>query len=124
MLKFSHTKISTFTAHATLKCLLNIDFTDPRTKNIPFFFRSHIVGAPYFFILHKVTNTDDYPSNIASEDDFQDYAQSLGINKDSHVVVYDNSGDGGMYFGGRAWYLFKVLLYYDCMIVINHDTAL
>lgn len=72
------------------------------------FHNGHIPGASYFSITHKVTNTDDYPSNIASTEDFQEYARSLGVNNDSHVVVYDNSGDGGFYFGGRAWYLFKL----------------
>jgi len=45
-----------------------------------------------------------FPNTVPSEVQFTSEAQSLGINKDSAIVVYD---DKGIYSSARAWYLFK-----------------
>ncbi|NOH79970.1 sulfurtransferase [Vibrio sp. RE86] len=46
------------------------------------------------------------PHMMPSEQRFNDLAQSLGINNDSTVVVYDNSGT---FASPRAWWMFRAM---------------
>lgn len=45
-----------------------------------------------------------FPNTFPSVEQFTKEAQTLGINKDSAIVVYD---DKGIYSSARAWWLFK-----------------
>ncbi|CAH1782839.1 unnamed protein product [Owenia fusiformis] len=68
----------------------------------------HIPGSQHFDIMHKVENTEMFPRNFPSATDFENYAQSLGINTEDHVIVYGTfPGKNGYFIGGRAWLLFK-----------------
>ena len=39
---------------------------------------------------------------------FEDYVGNLGIDKDTHVVVYDNNETIGMFTAQRVWWTFRV----------------
>ena len=73
------------------------------------FSRKHIPVCLYFDIMHQVVQTAVYPRNIPSASTFEQYVCSLGVDPDTHVVVYDNTGQGGFFTAGRAWWLFKVV---------------
>ena len=50
-----------------------------------------------------------YPRNIPAAADFEARARSVGVNNDSHLVLYDQCPSGnGFFIGGRAWWTFKV----------------
>ncbi len=42
---------------------------------------------------------------------FEEQAKGLGINSDTHVIVYSGDGTNGFYFGGRGWWMFYVCNY-------------
>jgi thiosulfate/3-mercaptopyruvate sulfurtransferase len=44
------------------------------------------------------------PNKIISPDSFEELARSMGVNNDSHVVVYC---DNAMLFSSRVWWAFK-----------------
>jgi thiosulfate/3-mercaptopyruvate sulfurtransferase len=47
-----------------------------------------------------------FPHTMADEDHFQREAQKLGINANSHIVVYDSKG---LYCSPRVWWMFKAM---------------
>ena len=47
-----------------------------------------------------------YPNTMLSDKKFQKQARSLGINKDSTIVVYDTIG---IYTSPRVWWMFKAM---------------
>lgn len=47
-----------------------------------------------------------FPNTFPSEKQFTKEAQSLGINSDSAIVIYD---DKGIYSSARAWWMFKAM---------------
>ena len=63
-----------------------------------------------FDLMSGVINTDMHPRNFPSPDSFQAHVRDLGVNQDSHVVVYDTTGRGGFFIGSRSWWNFKVLV--------------
>ena len=68
--------------------------------------KSEQISNTRFFDIKK--NFSDvsapFPNTVPTETQFIEEAQSLGVNNDSAVVVYD---DKGIYSSARAWYLFK-----------------
>ncbi|KAG8436273.1 hypothetical protein GDO86_007396 [Hymenochirus boettgeri] len=67
----------------------------------------HIPGASYFDIDKCKDKTSPYEVMLPSESDFAKYVGNLGINNETHVVVYD-ADHLGMYYAPRAWWMFKV----------------
>lgn len=67
----------------------------------------HIPGALYFDIDECKDQTSPYEMMIPSESHFAKYVGNLGINNDSHVVIYD-ADQVGVYYAARAWYMFRV----------------
>lgn len=64
-----------------------------------------IPDARLFDIKKKFSDTTaEFPSTFPSEEQFQQSARELGINKNSAIVVYD---DKGIYSSARVWWLFK-----------------
>ncbi len=55
-----------------------------------------------------------FPSTCPSEGQFTQEAQTLGINKDSVIVVYD---DKGIYSSARAWWLFRVFGHHNVAVL-------
>ncbi|WP_033958282.1 sulfurtransferase [Psychroserpens jangbogonensis] len=65
----------------------------------------YIPNSRYFDIKGKFNDISaEFPNTIPSEQQFEDEARQLGINKDSIIVVYD---DKGIYWSPRVWWLFK-----------------
>ncbi len=65
-----------------------------------------IPKARFFDIKQKFSDTSaPFPSTLPSLQQFETEAQTLGVNKDAYIVVYD---DKGIYSSARAWWLFKV----------------
>ncbi|MAD98678.1 MAG: sulfurtransferase [Flavobacteriaceae bacterium] len=50
--------------------------------------------------------TADFPNTLLSPEFFQERAQSLGINADSCIVVYDGYG---IYSAPRVWWMFQIM---------------
>ncbi|XP_063282573.1 thiosulfate sulfurtransferase-like [Pelobates fuscus] len=67
----------------------------------------HIPGALYFDIDECKDQGSPYEVMLPSESSFAKYVGNLGINNDSHVVIYD-ADHLGMYYAPRAWWMFKV----------------
>jgi len=64
-----------------------------------------IPNTLFFNIKHRFSDVSaPFPNTVPSKTHFNKEAQTLGINNDSAVVVYD---DKGIYSSARAWYLFK-----------------
>ena len=79
-------------------------------RSIIFTFREHIPGAVFFDLFKDVQNTDVLPRNVPEASVFEANAQRAGVNKDSHVIVYDSEGKCGFFLGSRAWWTFQVNL--------------
>ncbi|CAJ0936711.1 unnamed protein product [Ranitomeya imitator] len=67
----------------------------------------HIPGALYFDIDECKEKTSPYETMIPSESYFSKYVGNLGINNDTHVVIYD-ADQVGVYYAARAWWMFRV----------------
>ncbi|WP_066223833.1 sulfurtransferase [Formosa haliotis] len=64
-----------------------------------------IKNARFFDIKNKFSDTaNDFPSAYPTQMQFEEEAQTLGINNNSVIVVYDSNG---IYSSPRAWWLFK-----------------
>lgn len=74
-----------------------------------------IPNTRFFDIKTKFSDTSaPFPSTFPSEAQFTKEAQSLGINKDSAIVIYD---DKGIYSSARAWWLFKAFGHYNVAVL-------
>ncbi|WP_303317817.1 sulfurtransferase [Flavivirga abyssicola] len=75
-----------------------------------------IPNSRFFDIKKKFSDVNaPFPSTFPTEEHFQREARTLGINKDSAIVVYD---DKGIYSSARVWWLFKAFGY-DNIAVLN-----
>ena len=71
--------------------------------------RKHIPTAQYLSLLHCSESSPTIPYSLPDVAAFTQYARSLGINKDSHIVLYDKEPE--LYLGlsaCRAWWMFRV----------------
>ena len=70
----------------------------------------------FFDIKNKFSDTSaPFPNTMPSEGQFSEEAQTLGINTDSAIVVYD---DKGIYSSARVWYMFKAMGH-DNVAILN-----
>ena len=67
----------------------------------------HIPGAQFFDMKGCVDKTSPYDTMLPSAGDFESYVGQLGINNNTHVVLYDSS-DGAMFSSQRTWWTFRV----------------
>lgn len=66
-----------------------------------------IEGAHIVSIKEELANTNSsFPNTFPTKNQFDDFCCSVGINKDSTVIVYDNLG---IYSAPRVWWIFKVM---------------
>ena len=66
-----------------------------------------IGDARHFDFHHDACDTTSpYPHTMPNADHFTQCAQALGINQDSHIVVYDGMG---MFSSPRVWWMFKAM---------------
>jgi thiosulfate/3-mercaptopyruvate sulfurtransferase len=59
-------------------------------------------------------STTELPHMMPNEDDFTVAAQTLGINNDSLLVVYDAIG---IYSSPRVWWMFKAMGFTNCYVL-------
>ncbi|XP_041840002.1 3-mercaptopyruvate sulfurtransferase-like [Melanotaenia boesemani] len=71
------------------------------------FKKRHIPGAVFFDIDQCCDKTSPLDHMLPSEKVFADYVGNLGIESDSHVVVYDCS-EFGAFSAPRVWWMFQV----------------
>ncbi|XP_014845858.1 PREDICTED: 3-mercaptopyruvate sulfurtransferase-like [Poecilia mexicana] len=67
----------------------------------------HIPGAAFFDIDQCCDKTSPLDHMLPSEKVFADYVGNLGIENDTHVVIYDRS-DFGAFSAPRVWWMFRV----------------
>jgi len=66
-----------------------------------------IPNSRYFDLKNNFSNQESpYPNSLPNENQFESECRSLGINKTSKIVVFDNLG---IYSSPRVWWLFKVM---------------
>ena len=86
-----------------------------------FYFRGHIPQSVFFDLWKCVESTEYIPRNLPDKNCFEDYAQTLGISPDTHIVAYDRSSPLSSY---RTWWLFRVyymyLLYFTLIPLFFH----
>ncbi|XP_071985304.1 thiosulfate sulfurtransferase-like [Engystomops pustulosus] len=66
----------------------------------------HIPGALYFDIDECKDHASPYEVMLPSESFFANYVGNLGINNETHVVIYD-ADQVGVYYSARAWWMFR-----------------
>nr|XP_019933951.1 PREDICTED: 3-mercaptopyruvate sulfurtransferase-like [Paralichthys olivaceus] len=71
------------------------------------FKRRHIAGAAFFDIDQCCDKTSPLDHMLPPEKSFADYVGNLGIENDTHVVVYDAS-EFGAFSAPRVWWMFRV----------------
>lgn len=71
------------------------------------FAQTHIPGASHFDIDDCSDRSSRLDHTLPSEEHFSDYVGNLGINNNSHVVVYDAS-DFGAFTCTRVWWMFRL----------------
>lgn len=71
------------------------------------FKKRHIPGSAFFDIDQCCDKTSPLDHMLPSEEVFADYVGNLGIEEDTHVVVYDCS-EFGAFSAPRVWWMFRV----------------
>ena len=74
------------------------------------FREDHIPEAQFFDIDECCDKSDSSVSHmLPTAEFFAEYVGKLGIDNDSHVVIYDNNSTFGLFSAPRAWWTFKVM---------------
>ncbi|XP_073430455.1 thiosulfate sulfurtransferase-like [Dendrobates tinctorius] len=99
--------LKTYKPGATLRILDASFYYPPIRDGRKEYEEKHIPGALYFDIDECKEKTSPYEVMIPSESYFSKYVGDLGINNDTHVVIYD-ADQVGVYYAARAWWMFRV----------------
>ena len=86
-----------------METIINITISLHSTKHIP--------TAVHFNAFHQTIPSEMYPRPVPDTDVMQDHIRALGVNSNSHVVLYDNNGQCGFFIASRAWWTLKVRKY-------------
>lgn len=76
---------------------------DPRKE----FLTHRIPGAKFFDLDECIDKTSHYEHMLPNAEDFSNYVQSLGIDNDSYVIVYDNNEKSGLFSSPRLWWMMR-----------------
>ena len=71
--------------------------------------RCRVKDAVYFDLDEAKDKSNPLPHMRPPPDQFEAYASKLGISNDSHVVIYDNNEQFGMFSAARVWWLFHTM---------------
>ncbi|XP_053322049.1 thiosulfate sulfurtransferase-like [Spea bombifrons] len=71
------------------------------------FAERHIEGASFFDLDRCSDRSSPYEMMLPGEAQFAKYVSGLGINNESHVVVYD-CDSSGMLYAPRVWWMFRL----------------
>lgn len=85
------------------------------------FFREHVPGARFFDMWQGIHSNIHIPRTLPDVKEFEAYCQSLGLNNDSHIVIYDQLQ---AYFAARLWFTFKVNRYMNMPIFASFPMSL
>ncbi len=67
--------------------------------------KSVLPGARHIDIKNTFSDPDDpLPNSLPSSEHFEKECQKIGINRDTHLVVYDNQG---IFTSPRVWWMFR-----------------
>lgn len=82
----------------------------PSTKRNPRaeYAREHIPGAMFFDIDGCADQDTKLNHMLPKPAEFENYVGKLGINNDTHVVVYDNNDRFPVFSAPRVWWTFRV----------------
>lgn len=69
--------------------------------------------------MRDVTHTELHLRNLPAPEAFQQQVRLVGVDADTHVIVYDSQGLGGCFVGSRAWWMFKV-----CKVIFKWLTVI
>ncbi|KAI8797204.1 3-mercaptopyruvate sulfurtransferase [Biomphalaria glabrata] len=67
----------------------------------------HIPGAQFFDVDECADKSRNLPHMIPSVKVFEEYVNNLGINNDTHVIVYDNNAQFPLFSAQRVWMTFR-----------------
>ncbi|AWL12248.1 Thiosulfate sulfurtransferase [Saliniradius amylolyticus] len=96
--------------------LLDASMTEPLPGKHHALAERVIPTSQRFDMERVAVDTDSaLPHTVPDEATMQDYLSSLGVTKDSLIVIYDNQG---LFAAPRAWWLFK-LMGFDKVYVLN-----
>lgn len=76
-------------------------------KGIENYKDGHIPGA-LFFDIDECSGKSPYEHMLPTEQQFSEYVGNLGIDNDTHVVVYNDHPDHAMFSAPRVWWTFRV----------------
>lgn len=76
-------------------------------KGIENYLQGHIPGAVHFDIDSCITPTD-YDHMLPPESVFAEYVGNLGIDNETHVVVYNDHPSFALFSAPRVWWTFRV----------------
>ena len=68
----------------------------------------HIPKAQFFDIDGCSDKRSPYDHMIPKAEEFSTYVGNLGIDNDTHVIVYDNNAKFGLFSAQRVWWTFRV----------------
>ena len=69
--------------------------------------QSHIPGALFFDIDECSDKSSEHEHMLPPAEVFENYVSRLGINNQTHVVVYDNNATFGLFSAQRVWWMFR-----------------
>ena len=87
--------------------ILDASLASKKTNLSPSHQLLQIKGARHFDFKNRFSDSSSsFPNMLPSPEKFQDECQKLGINKQSEIIVYDNSG---IYSSPRVWWMFNTM---------------
>ena len=98
-----------------LDCSWHLPFArrDAKTE----YHRGHIPGSSFFDIDECSDKESPYEHTLPKAEIFENYVGKMGINNQSHVVVYDNNANFGMFSAQRVWWTFRVFGHHNVSIL-------
>ena len=94
-------------------CILDVSWHLPIFKRDQQeeYLQEHIPGAQFFDIekcARPSEDTQKLSHTLPTADFFAEYVGNLGIDNESHVVVYENNAKFGAFSAPRAWWMFCI----------------
>ena len=68
----------------------------------------HIPGSVFVDIGHRISSSPLVPVGLPSPEDFQEHCRDVGVNEDTHLVLYDYTAVVYPHSTPRAWWMFRV----------------
>ena len=100
--------------------LLDCQWHMPHTKRVgrEEYKQKHIPGALFFDLEECSDKNTDIDHMLPKPEAFADYIGKLGVNNNTHVVLYDNHDKFGLFSAQRVWWTFRVFGHADNLISI------